>query len=72
MAPPPHRDVALQLAVLGPSAVPPSGPVLYRRTACDSGLVRLDVKAWLMSALITSALLVAFGAALALRGTGAE
>lgn len=38
----------------------------------DSGLVRLDVKAWLMSALITSALLVAFGTALALKGTDAE
>ena len=38
----------------------------------DSGLVRLDVKAWLMSALITAALLVVFAAALALRGTHAE
>jgi predicted Co/Zn/Cd cation transporter (cation efflux family) len=38
----------------------------------DSGLVRLDVKAWLMSALITTALLVAFGAALAMKGTDAE
>ncbi|KAA6186701.1 cation transporter [Thiohalocapsa marina] len=37
----------------------------------DSGLVRLDVKAWLLSALITTALLVAFGAALAMRGTAA-
>jgi predicted Co/Zn/Cd cation transporter (cation efflux family) len=35
----------------------------------DSGLVWLDVKAWLMSALITSALLVAFALAMALRGT---
>ncbi|MGE5154498.1 MAG: cation diffusion facilitator family transporter [Bdellovibrio bacteriovorus] len=38
----------------------------------DSGLVRLDVKAWLMSALVTSALLVAFAAALAIKGTEAE
>lgn len=38
----------------------------------NSGLVRLDVKAWLMSALITTALLVAFGAALAMQGTDAE
>lgn len=38
----------------------------------DSGLVRLDVKAWLMSALVTTALLVAFGAALLMRGTDAE
>lgn len=38
----------------------------------DSGLVRLDVKAWLMSALITSALLVAFAVALASTGTEAE
>jgi cation diffusion facilitator family transporter len=38
----------------------------------DSGLIRLDVKAWLMSALITTALLVAFGAALAIKGTDAE
>jgi predicted Co/Zn/Cd cation transporter (cation efflux family) len=38
----------------------------------DSGLVRLDVKAWLMSALITTALLVAFGTALAMKGTDAE
>ena len=37
----------------------------------DSGLVRLDVKAWLMSALVTSALLVAFGAAIWLGGTDA-
>ena len=37
----------------------------------DSGLVRLDVKAWLMTALINVALLIAFGAALALEGTGA-
>jgi predicted Co/Zn/Cd cation transporter (cation efflux family) len=38
----------------------------------DSGLVRLDVKAWLLSALMSAALLAAFAAALALRGTGAE
>lgn len=38
----------------------------------DSGLVRLDVKAWLLSALMSSALLIAFAAALALRGTDAE
>jgi cation diffusion facilitator family transporter len=38
----------------------------------DSGLVRLDVKAWLMAALITLALLIAFGLALLLRGTQAE
>ncbi|WP_295406059.1 cation transporter [uncultured Thiocystis sp.] len=38
----------------------------------DSGLVRLDVKAWLLSALMTSALLIAFAAALMLRGTAAE
>ena len=37
----------------------------------DSGLVRLDVKAWLMTALITVALLVAFSAALAMEGTEA-
>jgi cation diffusion facilitator family transporter len=37
----------------------------------DSGLVRLDVKAWLMSALITTALLIAFGAALVLQETEA-
>ena len=36
----------------------------------DSALVRLDVKAWLMSALITVALLVAFVAAMAMQGTG--
>jgi len=36
----------------------------------DSGLVRLDVKSWLMSALITVALLVAFIAAMAMEGTG--
>jgi predicted Co/Zn/Cd cation transporter (cation efflux family) len=35
----------------------------------DSGLVRLDVTAWLMSALITSALFLAFGAALLIEGT---
>lgn len=35
----------------------------------DSGLVRLDVKAWLMSALITLALLAAFLTALAIEGT---
>lgn len=35
----------------------------------DSGLVRLDVKAWLMSALITVALLLAFVAALAMKDT---
>lgn len=38
----------------------------------ESGLVLLDVKAWLMSALITTALLLAFGLALALRGTSFE
>lgn len=38
----------------------------------DSGLVRLDVKSWLMSALITTALLLAFALALALKGTAAE
>jgi predicted Co/Zn/Cd cation transporter (cation efflux family) len=38
----------------------------------ESGLVWLDVKAWLMSALITTALLLAFGLALALRGTSWE
>jgi predicted Co/Zn/Cd cation transporter (cation efflux family) len=38
----------------------------------DSGLVRLDVKAWLMSALITLALLIAFATALAMEGTAAE
>jgi predicted Co/Zn/Cd cation transporter (cation efflux family) len=38
----------------------------------DSGLVRLDVKAWLMSGLITSVLLVAFAAALLMKGTSAE
>lgn len=38
----------------------------------DSGLVRLDVKAWLMSGIITSVLLVAFGAALLMRGTPLE
>lgn len=37
----------------------------------DSGLVRLDVKAWLLSALMSSALLVAFALALMLRGTEA-
>jgi predicted Co/Zn/Cd cation transporter (cation efflux family) len=38
----------------------------------DSGLVRLDVKSWLMSALVTTALLVAFGIALAIEGTDAD
>ena len=38
----------------------------------DSGLVQLDVKAWLMSALITLALFLAFIAALAMEGTAAE
>lgn len=38
----------------------------------DSGLVRLDVKSWLMSALVTTALLIAFALALALKGTDAE
>lgn len=38
----------------------------------DSGLVRLDVKAWLVSALMSSALLFAFAAALVIQGTGAE
>ena len=37
----------------------------------DSGLVRLDVKAWLMSALITLALLIAFATALVMEGTAA-
>ncbi|MFN3590709.1 MAG: cation diffusion facilitator family transporter [Thermaurantiacus sp.] len=35
----------------------------------DSGLVRLDVTAWLMSALITAALFLAFGAARLMEGT---
>ncbi len=35
----------------------------------DSGLVRLDVTAWLMSALITSALFLAFAAAALIEGT---
>lgn len=38
----------------------------------DSGLVRLDVKSWLMSALVTTALLIAFALALAMKGTEAE
>jgi predicted Co/Zn/Cd cation transporter (cation efflux family) len=38
----------------------------------DSGLVRLDVTAWLMSALITSALFLAFGAAFLMKGTALE
>ena len=38
----------------------------------DSALVRLDVKAWLISALITLALFLAFIAALAMKGTAAE
>ena len=38
----------------------------------DSGLVGLDVKAWLLSALMSSALLIAFAAALTMRGTGAD
>lgn len=38
----------------------------------DSALVGLDLKAWLLSALITTALLIAFGAALLMRGTTAE
>lgn len=38
----------------------------------DSGLVRLDVKAWLMSALVTSALLLAFATGLAIQGTSAQ
>ena len=37
----------------------------------DSGLVRLDVKAWLMTALINLALLLAFTAALAMEAAGA-
>lgn len=37
----------------------------------DSGLVRLDVKAWLMSTLVTSALLIAFAAGLLMEGTEA-
>lgn len=37
-----------------------------------SGLVRLDVKAWLMSGVITSVLLLAFAAALVMRGTRFE
>lgn len=35
----------------------------------DSALVRLDMKAWLMSALITTALLIAFSGAAAIEGT---
>lgn len=35
----------------------------------DSGLVRLDVKSWLMAALVTTALLLAFAVALALEGS---
>lgn len=38
----------------------------------ESGLVWLDVKAWLMSALITTALLLAFLLALVMRGTSWE
>jgi cation diffusion facilitator family transporter len=38
----------------------------------DSGLVRLDVKAWLLSALMSGALLIAFALALLLRGTDAD
>ena len=38
----------------------------------DSGLVRLDVKAWLLSALMGSALLLAFAVALTIQGTAAE
>jgi predicted Co/Zn/Cd cation transporter (cation efflux family) len=38
----------------------------------DSGLVRLDVKAWLLSALMGCALLFAFAVALAIQGTAAE
>jgi len=38
----------------------------------DSGLVRLDVKAWLLSALMSGALLIAFATALVIRGTAAE
>ncbi len=47
--------------------------VWMRRQAerIDSGLVRLDVTAWLMSAVITSALLLAFAVALLIRGTRA-
>ncbi|NCA68901.1 MAG: cation transporter [Sphingobacteriia bacterium] len=37
----------------------------------DSGLVRLDVKAWLISALISTALLIAFAVALAMRESAA-
>lgn len=37
----------------------------------DSGLVRLDVKSWLMTALVTTALLFAFALALLLKGTEA-
>ncbi len=40
-APPPHRDVALQTAAIVPGSAPPAGPIVYRRAACDSGLVRL-------------------------------
>lgn len=38
----------------------------------DSGLVRLDVTSWLMSALITSALFLAFGVAFWMKGTPLE
>lgn len=38
----------------------------------DSGLVRLDVTSWLMSALITAALFAAFGAAFWMQGTALE
>jgi len=37
----------------------------------DSALVRLDVKAWLLSALMSGALLIAFATALLMRGTPA-
>lgn len=37
-----------------------------------STLVELEVKAWLLSALITTAILIAFGAALVMRGTAFE
>jgi cation diffusion facilitator family transporter len=40
-----------------------------RNRSIGSDFVRLDAQSWLMSATITSALLVAFGAAIAVRGT---
>lgn len=43
-----------------------------RNRSIGSDFVRLDAQSWLMSATITSALLVAFGAAIAVQGTGWE